>query len=222
MNRREWVFAMIVLVAAVAVILVTLGTSTNPQYPRTVSTTSTTAPFTTSIVASNGLVLSLVAKETIVPYGSYGPVDIDLVNRLGSQNRVLLGDNWPAQNLSLSPCGRAGRPYGVAIYAGVYGRANLSLGQAIHIFTWPPNANSSAPDCPNPYYATPLYFIFQPDSDIAIVHYQSGQNATLGMGFTLLVGNIGGIGPGTYTLICGDSWGDLILIHFTLLPPLKF
>jgi len=217
----------IIVLAGVAVFiaLVALGTRGSPPVSSSTSTTnSSTAQFTTSIVASNGLVLSLVAKETTYPYGIYAhaSVDIDLVNRLGSQNRVTLGNDWPAQNLSLSSCGTDARPYGVAIYAGVYGRTNLSLGKAIHIFTSLGANSSGTPGCPNPYYTTPLYFTFQSDSDIAVVHYQVGPNATIPMNFTLLVGNIGAIRPGTYTLICGDSWGDLIIVYLTVLPPLRF
>lgn len=213
LNRMAAVGTIILVGAAVFIALLVLGARGHPPVDHS-----------TSITASNGLELSLIANATTISYGGHAKLDVDIINKMGNTNRVALGNDWPAQNLSLSPCGREFFPYGVAIFSGMYGKTNLSLGHSIPIFT-PSNSNSSAFDCPNSYYTTPLYYVFQPDSDIALVHYQVGPNATLGMNITLIVGNYldnSGVerpfGPGTYTIICGDSWGDLVFIYLAVLP----
>ncbi len=201
-------FVVLVVLLALAAII-ELG----PQHGAQTASISTTAS------TSNGLVLIVRANATSLPYGGQLLLNLDVTNDKSGRISVPLGDEWPIQNLSLSSCGRLYYPFGVALVAGAYGKSNFSLGTVIPIFKT--SAGNLTSDCPNPYYTTPVNYVFGAKSDLAVVHYQAGPNATLSMNFTAGIGDYvdssGFTVPlpeGTYTLACGDSWGGLILVHF--------
>jgi hypothetical protein len=217
--KRETLAALgvVVLMGAATFVVISIYEARNPSTLGSTSTksASTSSSITSAVTGSNGLVLSMIANATSLVYGNHVHLIIDLVNMRETQNRVTLGSNWPAQNLSLSSCGREFLPYGIAMLSGVYDKVNLSLGRSIPLF---PTSG-----CPNPYYTTPVYYVFQAMSDSTVTHYQAGPNATLRMFFTLDVGSyVDDTGmqkpmvPGTYTLVCGDSWGDLIISRLTV------
>jgi hypothetical protein len=160
---------------------------------------------------------------------------ISLYNTLPSPNNLSSAQAWPIQGLLAGPC--AGyKPIGIAVMKGFYSAGNISAGQPLHLFQ----------ELFCPQYFPAAYYIFGPTSDYVRMASKpsSASNASSvqssnPLGDMVSVVPLDGsccrqlLGPqncgcyvyssipfstGTYTVVGGDEWGDLVILHFSVLP----
>jgi hypothetical protein len=190
--------------------------------------TRTSVDSSTSTNNSMGLRLAMYANSTKIVSGQTLTVNISEYNALSIHNNVSASTNWPPQTASLALCNSV-YPLRMGVVKGYYSSSNISSVQ--------PTQVGQVID-PNIVYACPIFlaaafYNFQPQSDNAswcvvsgrpacyspVSHVNSfnsswvGKNPSLGIparqeNFT----------PGSYTIIGGDEWGQLVLLHFLVFP----
>jgi hypothetical protein len=190
--------------------------------PTTTTTTETTMNNSTSSQPANGLSLSLSLDAD-----TYRSVDtihmaIDEKNILARMNNVPAAAKWPVSGLSLGICGTLSYPFGIAVYQGFYGISDISTAVPLVIF----NPNSVPFGCMPPVNNVTKY-IFKPASDIVTIN-GSGPNESATMEMKTEVDvyeHWAGVPPdavwhyfepGVYTVVAGDEWGALVIVHFTV------
>jgi hypothetical protein len=205
----------------------TTSTLTTPTATQTTSPTTTdfNGVNSASSTSANGLSLSLsLDSKTYLPGGEISIV-IDVKNTLLIENDVPVSDNWSYSNLGLGPCdngpGGFGYPYGIAIFQGNYTPLNLSTATPLSLYDY-----SVIVPCPGPMPSTA--YDFKPLSDIATVlsSASSFPNSIFAINIEFTeAGYWTGVSPGVtkhdfapgvYTIVAGDEWGSLVVLHFTV------
>lgn len=228
LGAAAWASILVVVaVAAVASVLV-LGNVGSSQTSSTSSASITTSmPTTTATSAGStstsakspatGLELSLSLNGSSVSDGGDINATVVEVNTLTTTDNVSASRDWPIGSLAVGPCGQLNSPVGIAVLSGNYDAANVSSGVALQIY--------------NPaVYACPVVlsgidgFLFQPSSDNATVYGSCGSGACFNetASATLSVTGYWTGGPstftnfpsGVYTVVAGDEWGGLAILHF--------
>jgi hypothetical protein len=114
-------------------------------------------------------------------------------------------------------------PFGIAIFQGNYTVANISTATPLQIY------EPGIYHCPD-ILADISSYVFQPLSDTAGVFQMSESTAgfTAGMNAEFEPAPTGywasnevgaaftNFGPGVYTVVAGDEWGALVVLHFTV------
>ncbi|HUI91067.1 MAG TPA: carboxypeptidase-like regulatory domain-containing protein [Chitinivibrionales bacterium] len=172
----------------------------------------------TSATASSGNGLSLTLTIGSVAYhsGDSISITIDEKNTLATENKANIANAWPIQGLTLQPC-VFNEPFGIAILQGYYDAKSVSSG--IPLILFPPGIYN----CP----ADPVItnYDFQPSSDlnygIKLAGFWTG-NLTLINSFPCANpvecnSTFNNFTPGIYTIVGGDEWGALVILHFTVL-----
>jgi hypothetical protein len=169
----------------------------------------------------NGLRLSLSLDSTIYQPGQQVTIVIDETNMLSKTNNVSTADKWPLTGLSVSPCGTLNYPFGVAIFQGYYASGDISSATPLKLYD------------PLAVYSCPMVlseidtYAFQPLSDIAAVFQISDTNPvstenmnaevqTTGYWIGSTAVTLTNFDPGVYTVVGGDEWGSLLVVHFTV------
>jgi hypothetical protein len=150
---------------------------------------------------------------------------LDEKNTLSVPNKVPVADNWPYSNLAIDQCGIGpgsfGYPYGIAIFQGEFTTADYSDATPLALFDY-----GMPVPCPGPLPAG--VYNFEPLSDIATISGSSAQYPDSTTAITTSLTETGywtgvrpdtsehGFGPGVYTIVGGDEWGALVVLHFTI------
>jgi hypothetical protein len=163
---------------------------------------------------------------------------ISLYNTLPTANNLSSAQGWPMQGLLAGPCSGY-KPIGIAVMKGFYTAGNISAGQPLPLF--------QEVFCPQ-YFPAAYYIFgptsdyvrmaSKPNSPIGTSNLTTAQSSNP-LGDMLAVVPLDGSccrqipGPqncgcyvyasipfstGTYTVVGGDEWGDLVLLHFSVLP----
>jgi hypothetical protein len=157
-------------------------------------------------------------------------VMVSLLNTLVSPNNLTAARNWPLPDLAPGLCSDYNQPFGIDIMKGYYTRANITSASPLQLF--------AQQYCP--VYFPPAYFVFDPKSNyVNTVSQKNTSEYTNPLGdaereiplsgycCTDVIGTKNctcityGAIPfqvGTYTVAGGDEWGDLVLLHFSVLP----
>lgn len=110
-------------------------------------------------------------------------------------------------NLSAGPCGGT-FPIGVALYQGMYTFQNVSSSDSIAVYS------PGVYNCPNEsgaaYELGPLQTV---GFHVDLSGYWT-EATTTDQGGVLHPGVLHPFGPGEYTLVVGDGWGNVRLLHF--------
>jgi hypothetical protein len=221
-----WPITALVLLGITLIGLPACGesTKTTPTATPPISTFTTN----TSFKSVNGLMLSLSLNATTFQPGQEISVVIDEQNTLPTGNNVSASNNWPLNGLSLgSTCETYNYPMGVAIFQGYYTSSNVSSATPLQLYN--PGISYHCPvmlavgyysfaplsDIASVFYATadgfgggpsPYLTDFKVSSEIKVTGcWTNGQEPTLG-NFT----------PGIYTVVGGDEWGTLAVLHFVV------
>ena len=185
----------------------------------TVSQDTTGDNLATSLSA-NGLSLSLSLGSTSYNSLQQVTIVIDETNTLSKTNSVSTSDQWPLSGLNVSSCGTLNYPFGVAVFQGYYTSGDISSATPLRIF------NSTAMfGCPMIFFIN--RYDFQPSSDVAAIFQSSSTNpvSTENMnaevqtnGYWMASQNLNeyNFTPGVYTVVAGDEWGALVMVHFTV------
>jgi hypothetical protein len=203
------------------------------------SSTSTAAPTnTTSLVSTvvndfnrvnsasfksaNGLNLSLALDAKTFKPGYTINIVVSEWNTLSKTNDVPVSDKWPVPGLSVDICGTRSFPFGVAILRGDYSAGNVETATPLILY----NPNGIVQGCLPPVVDVTA-FHFKPSSDIATLDGTViDQSATFEISTEVSVwsywaGNppnavSQNLEPGVYTVVAGDEWGALVVLHFTI------
>jgi hypothetical protein len=175
-----------------------------------------------SIKSANGLELSLSLDATTYKLYQDVSIVIDEKNTLSKTNRIFASDKWPFKGLTLGPCTQ-GSPFGVAVFSGYYSPADVLKGTPLVLFD---------PDqfyhCPAFSWAEGTVYEFKPSSDIAAIFHDSvppsnGTDTQILKELQLshywtgsYPATIHSFEPGIYTIVAGDEWGALVVLHFTV------
>jgi hypothetical protein len=168
-----------------------------------------------------GLKLSLSLDSTIYQPGQQVTIVIVETNTLSKTNIVSISNKWSYSYLTLGQCGTYLLPFGVALLEGYYSSTNISTATPLMFYDY------SVQPCPIVFGKITTYD-FKPSSDIATIQYKSQpgtQPIKTNVAFSLqLTGYWTGspppikknFEPGDYTVVAGDEWGNLVIVHFTV------
>lgn len=160
---------------------------------------------------------------------------ISLYNTLPTANNLSSSQAWPISGLLAGPCSGY-KPIGVAIMKGSYSAGNITQGQPLPLFE----------QIYCPAYFPAEYYIFGPTSDYVRMYSKPNSpspssiaQSSNPLGDMEAVVALNGAccrqlpGPqncscyvyasipfatGTYTVVGGDEWGDLAILHFFVMP----
>jgi hypothetical protein len=207
----------------------TTSTSTGIVSTHAVSSTSSQTTSTSSenfndvnsdsSASANGLILFLALDSTTYQLGQEVSIAVDERNTLSTMNNVSATDKLPSEFMSGFTNEPSPLPFGIAVFKGNYALSNYS------------NATPLIIRDPSEVYigitvVTPTSYSFQPLSDTAILNggnynfvnglklqYEIGVN-----GYWLNIASTTSTNfeAGVYTVVAGDEWGALVLVHFTV------
>ncbi len=174
--------------------------------------------------ATSGLQLSaLLSNDTFSP-GQTIIINVTEYNTLNQANNVTAGKDWPLSGMSLGGCGTLNYPFGIEIYSGYYDSSNVSgLSNQSPLEVYPPGPYA----CPA-MFSVASYFFAAQSSNASLGIAPSGTFPALPMTDPVNVngtwtGSTNGgsssyheFSPGIYTVIAGDEWGNLIIVHFSI------
>ena len=178
---------------------------------------------TASSQSANGLSLSLSLDSTTYKPGDTITMVVSEKSILKTTNKLLVSDKWPIHGLSVDICGTRSFPFGVAILRGNYTSGNVATAAPLILY----NPNGIVQGCLPPVLNVTAYH-FEPLSDIATLDGTAiDQSATFEMSTEVSVWSYwAGIPPnavqhdfepGVYTVVAGDEWGAVVVVHFTVI-----
>jgi hypothetical protein len=213
------VLVVVALAGAASVFVIENGSGGALQTP---SSTHTTASFTTSTGAKSpagGLELSLTLNTTDVSSGQGIAATVDEANSGTAPINVSASSNWPIQGLAIGPCGSLNYPVGLSVFRGNYDAANVSSAKALQIY------RTGISACPM-ILAGIGSFEFQASSDNATIfggcQPASGGclsetiNSTVSFNGYWNGSALTSFPSGVYTVVAGDEWGGIAILHFTV------
>jgi len=169
--------------------------------------------------ASLGLELFLSSNSKINEPGQTFAINITEYNYENSTNQVQSQNDWVISGLSVGPCS-GNLPFGFSVFVGNYSLQDLSaLKQKTGLMLYQPGTYN----CPAVFNVQG--YIFSPHSNNASIM----DDGTIPFGALTSVGYFSGswntilswtlfqrLLPGVYTVVAGDEWGDVVLLHFTI------
>ena len=204
--------ALVLIILAAGCTSITQPTSSTSTYDNKINTASS--------ASANGLSLSLSLDTTTYRPGQEISIVLDVKNTWPETNHVPISNNWPYSDLASGQCD-LGAPYGIAIFQGDYTSSNLSTATTLALWDY-----SLVVPCP---IEIPVnYYVFEPLSDIATAFSSEASfpNFTEATNFELTeTGYWTGtrpnvtkhnFTPGVYTVVAGDEWGAMLVLHFTV------
>jgi hypothetical protein len=182
-------------------------------------TTTSTNSNSVSTSSTNGLSLSLSLDGITYQPGQEVSIAVDEKNTLLTMNNVSATDNLPSEFMSGFTNEPSPLPFGLAILQGNYDVSNYSNATPLIIR-----------DPSEMYIGTqvvgPTSYAFQPLSDTAVLEGGSYNSSNgLKMQYEISVNGYWpdnesatstNFAPGIYTVVAGDEWGALVVVHFTV------
>jgi hypothetical protein len=180
--------------------------------------------YTSVVNDSTKLRLTLSMNSSTLSTGEPVEIEISEQNTLLLTNTVASGHDWPNTGLNLSPCGTLNYPIGFAIFKGYHLQNNLPSTDRLDLY---------GPG----FYFCPLIliginsYVFAPGSDLASINAGCSPNPCFAIpiqsrgSFTgfwsssipyLSSPTFHSFSPGAYTVVGGDEWGDLLVLHFVV------
>ena len=193
--------------------------------PATQSTTTATNVNGVNSVSkkfANGLSLSISVNPQLIKPGYPVHIVISESNALSKMNNLRVSDKWPISGLSVGICGTERYPFGVVVFQGSYTTENLSSATPLELY----DPNTVEIGCMPPVLNVTAYG-FKPSSDIATLDGNAINGSTTFEMSAEVIGGINWVGtppnavqqyfePGVYTVVGGDEWGNVVIIHFTV------
>ena len=203
-------------------------TPTCPTAPLRQTTISIPAPTVSTLDSSNGLSLSLSLSTN-----SSGKLNVSVAdtNTLDEVSNITPADNWPVSQifpfrgflLWTGTCDSP--PAGFEILQGNYGMNNYTEGSALFVIAQYPEMQ-----CAEVGSGSPVGYTFQPHGNVTSSSATSG--FWVGENDLAYGGSCPGSSQspnasdcpltfvpfpaGTYTIVAGDEWGNLVILHFSV------
>ena len=178
-----------------------------------------------------GLKLAVSLQNSSLYYpGQNVSISITEYNVLAGYNNVSASNEWPAQTTPIEVCD-AIYPLQLGVISGYYDASNMSQASASQVVRFiDPNLVYHCPAIP-----AISFYNFEPNSDIVDMCFGSNASSCYSpmtasvkfngtwIGGYSPSGNPGNatlqnLSPGVYTAVGGDEWGQLVLLHFTIVP----
>jgi hypothetical protein len=185
----------------------------------------TIAPSATSAtcLSQNGLSLTLSLNATTYQPGEPIRITIEEKNTLTTANNITAANEWPVFNyLGVGSCNTLNYPFGIAVVQGYYDAKSISSATPLTIF----------PLMFCPAIAVAYSYNFQPSSDLAYIYNSfDSKPSPISMNTDVMLTGVwdemthadGGytqttsnFTPGIYTLVGGDEWDTLVILHFSV------
>jgi hypothetical protein len=203
---------------------VTIGSSSTSNSSLTLSSSNGLNQTVETSNSTLGLEVLLSVNSTTIPSEDAISVATSVFNSRSTANNLTASSDWPIAGLSSGPCAPEWYPAGITVFRGDYGAQNLSDGKPI--FVWP------GIECPAEGSLNVTSYSFLPKSDRANFSSQSSgnfatsnQSIPITISSTIFAANgtgfytsLGSALPSTYTLVAGDEWGQMVLLHFEVTP----
>jgi hypothetical protein len=192
-----------------------------------------------------GLDLVLSVNSTTIPSEDEIGINASLLNTLPTMNNLTASDDWAVQDLSSGSCDSGNStnklffPVGLGVFSGTYALNNISSAGR-PLFVW---AAVSCPadfifigNQPYPLRSITSYLLLPKSDKGTYTGYYAVPGTpenlakgvfTTGMGASGAIYAANGTGfynslhsalPSNYTLVAGDEWGQLTLLHFEVTP----
>lgn len=227
MNRRsKAVFASIAIaiVATLTISLITLAFIQAGLGSYLLANRDSLVDYTSVVNDSSKLRFTLSINSSTLTTGEAVEIEVSEQNILLLTNTVSSGHDWPISGLSLGPCGVLNYPMGFAIFQGYHLQNNLPSSDRLTLY---------GPG----FYLCPLIlsnissYVFASGSNSASINGSCDPNSCFTIPIrsdeTIAGSWSGGIpylssttfhsfSPGVYTVIGGDEWGDLAVLHFVV------
>lgn len=223
----------VILVIGVAAVGAYFSLGISPTTNTVVTTTfSPTTSFDTTTLSANstsGLNLVLELNSTTYSPGQWIAVNISDYNTLPTTNTLQVERDWPIQNLSLGPCSR-NLPIAIGVFRGDYSLSNITQANSSEQVQFYQPGVYACPDI-----MVIQEYAFQPQSDNASWSSSLNCNTNCYSSYLTISDTInfngtwtGGQPPvgtgsvlmnlslGTYTVVGGDEWGNIALLHFVV------
>lgn len=221
---------------------VSTASASSSQSAETTSFAGLGSATITTNSSSLGLELTLSVNSTTVPSQDAIEISISVLNALPDANNLSASNDWAIGGLSAGPCDLGNStnklffPVGISVFRGTYGLNNLSsAGKPLSVWAlvecvvdgvsvgnqyYPLGSITSYSLLPGSnsgtyagYYAktpgTLVKGVFP--TRIAVQESIYAANAT-GLGYNSLGSSV----PANYTLVAGDEWGQVTLLHFSV------
>jgi|GEM_PF-631870 len=208
----SFVFLAVIIATSAAIgVISTVGTSTHEKGAEI------TRPGYMVVKSTSGLNLSLSLGSTLISPGQAVSVGIDEWNTLPRENVVPSASDWPLRGLTLGPCG-TNLPIGIEIAQGFYTSSNISSAQTLQL------SEPGIYNCPLISSSISSY-AFEPSGDVAGVvgscdsnpcFTVSANSTTNVSGYWTATSTFSNFTPGEYTVVGGDEWGALAMLHFAV------
>ena len=174
--------------------------------------------------SANGLALTLSLDAATYRPGQTVSIVVDEKNTLSKTNNVPVSDKWWLKVLRMGPCSDSKiPPFGIAVAQGYYTASNISKINPLVIDN--PNEFIS---CPYNIFSNLTGYEFLPMSDtvkftdpadpthssLQQMYAQAQPNGYWTGAYPDAVQH--NFDPGVYTIVAGDEWGALVILHFTV------
>jgi hypothetical protein len=210
----------LILLSISAIMLTTVTIGCTPATWTAKYTSIATDQYSSTVISRYGLGLTLSLNSTTYHPGEQVTVTINEMNILPIRNKIHAASRWPIEGLTLTPCGTLSYPFGISFLQGYYDAKDVGGITPLQVF----DANVLY-SCPVPLAA--VSYDFQPWSDVAGVYIGYGwppwsTNMTAQVtsaGFWVggcCNATFSNFTPGIYTIVGGDEWGALVVLHFTV------
>jgi hypothetical protein len=223
-SNRVFVALAIGIVATLTISLVSLSFLQAALGSALLANRDSLGTYTSVVNDSSRLRLTLSMNSSALLTGEPVEIEISEQNTLLLTNTVANGHDWPITGLSLSPCGTLNDPIGFEILKGYHLKNDLPSTDRLDLY---------GPG----FYFCPLIllginsYVFAPDSDLASINGGCSPNPCSAIpiqsqgSFTgfwsgsipyLSSPTFHSFSPGVYTVVGGDEWGDLLVLHFVV------
>jgi hypothetical protein len=188
--------------------------------PSTTYTVSSAATSTSARSPGGGLELSLTLNTTNLSAGRGVAATVYEMNAGTAPVNVSASADWPVHGLAVGPCGSLNYPVGLAVLSGNYDVSNASSGVALQIY------RPGVASCPM-ILAGIVSFVFQASSDNATIFggcqpagpsgcLSETVNSTVSFSGYWSGGAFNAFPNWVYTVVAGDEWGGLAILHFAV------
>jgi hypothetical protein len=223
--RKEGLAAVIVILVAASLGIGylsgnnTRATETMTSVSTYTVTSTTTSTSTETSVLTQGILVPVSSASTLdsatglslnlnlsTNYNGWVILTVYEFNTLDRANNVSAADSWPSNTLFRwvqEPYEENVGMAGYEILQGNYGLSNFTQGTALWLQP-PPSLLGCCGEA-----APPTSYAFQPLSEANVL---SGSYAGYFVGGSTYTP----FSPGTYTVLAGDQWGDVAILHFTV------
>jgi hypothetical protein len=223
-SDRVFVVFAIAIVATMTISLISLSLIQAALGSALLANRDSLVTYTSVVNDSSKLRFTLSMNSSTLATGNAAEIEISEQNTLLLTNTVASAHGWPTPGLTDSPCGVLNYPMGFAIFKGYHLQTNLPSADRLDLY------GPGLYFCPLILSSIDSY-VFASGNDSASINGSCGSNPCVTMpmrsdgSFTgfwsssilyLSSATFHSFSPGAYTVVGGDEWGDLLVLHFVV------